>query len=460
MFLPLLIGGGAFAIGIFLDLVLGVKNRPILYSDVFTGGVAALLALALSRYYDKLRNSDVERMLLAAEVDHLSRTAELRRTEERFHTTVDEAPIGITHVDPTGRWIYVNQRFCDMLGYRREELLHIGFANVTPESFLPQDWASHWGLMTGRIQSFAYEKQYLHKNGEPIWVNLTVSLIRDEGGRPAYSICIVEDITERKRNLEALANAEKLLTAGRLAAAIAHELNNPIAGMFNLVYLLQIDPAISSHSKQLIDTLDTQLRRVSAVTKRALTFYRETTSPEPVHVCSLVAEVLDTFKAEREADPVAVTVRCPSGITITGFPGELRHAFSNFVRNSLEALTGVQEGPILHVRVRATFDWRDPSRKGVRVSFCDNGPGIARRFWTKLFDPFFTTKGVGNGLGLWIAKGIIDKHGGSIHFRSRETAPNRGTHFSIFLPDVPPVQTRSDLLGAQIGRELLERKSS
>ncbi|HEU5401451.1 MAG TPA: PAS domain S-box protein [Terriglobales bacterium] len=458
-FLPLLVGGTCFAAGILLDVALGVRNRPILYSDVFTGVVAALLALALARYYENLRHSAVEVTRLAAEVDHLSRTAELRRTEERFHTTVDEAPIGITHVDATGRWIYVNQQFCDMLGYTPEELLHTGFATVTPESFLPQDWASHWDLMTGRIRNFTHEKQYLRKNGDAIWVNLTVSLVRDEDGRPAYSVCIVEDITERKRNLEALHNADKLLAAGRLAAAIAHELNNPIAGMFNLVYLLRTAPAIDRHSQQLLDTLDMQLRRMSDVTKRVLTFYRETTAPELVDVCSIIEEVLDTFKPEREANSVTVKIRCSSGVTMTGFPGELRHAFSNIVRNSLDALAGVNEAPRLHVRARASFDWRDPTRNGVRISFCDNGPGIPNRFRAKLYDPFFSTKAAASGLGLWVAKGIVDKHGGSIRFRSRETGGKRGTIFSIFLPATPPGQMRPDLLCSQIGRELLEHKS-
>ncbi len=390
----------------------------------------------------------------------LAPAGRLRDREERFRTTVDYAPVGISHTDMQGRWLYVNQRFCEIVGYTREELLQRTFADITHPDSLAENVALEEKLFAGEIDRFSMEKQYIRKDGELVWVNLTVSLVRHHEGHPAYTIGIVEDITERKQSLEALHNAEKLLAAGRLAATIAHELNNPLAGIFNLVYLLQSDPAMSRASRQLLDTLDVQLQRVADVTKRALTFYRETSAPEPVQVCPVLEEVLSAFEAQLKSAHISIEVECVPDATIMGFPGELRHTFANLLTNAIDALGEINEKRSLYVGARLGFDWKKPDRKGIRVCFRDNGCGIPRSSWARLYDPFFTTKLKANGLGLWVAKGIIEKHGGSIRLRSRTAGPRRGSYFSIFLPYQPPDRSQTEPLTAQIGRELLQNRGS
>ncbi len=138
--------------------------------------------------------------------------------EERFRTTVDQAPVGISHTDIEGRWLYVNQRLCAIVGYSREELLQRSFADITHPDYLAENLALERRLLAGEIENFSMEKQYIRKDGGPVWVKVTVSLVRDAEAHPTYVIGIVEDITEKKRSTEALLNAEKLLAAGRLAA--------------------------------------------------------------------------------------------------------------------------------------------------------------------------------------------------------------------------------------------------
>ncbi|MGE5109575.1 MAG: two-component system sensor histidine kinase NtrB [Acidobacteriaceae bacterium] len=387
----------------------------------------------------------------------------LRDREERFRTTVDQAPVGISHTDAKGRWLYVNEKFCDMVGYSKEELLSRTFAEITHPDYISQNEELDRKLFAGEIDHFSFEKQYIKKNGEPVWVHLTVSLVRSHDGHPAYTIGIIEDITERKLQTKALRTAEKLLAAGKLAANIAHELNNPIAAMFNLVYILKSDPSIQGSSREAADQLDEQLRRIAEVTKRSLAFYRESTVRESVDVGSIMREVLHVFEARLTAARIQTQRTLEPSEPVAGFPGELRHTFANFITNAMDELEFQPEPRLLNITIRNGFAWKSPALTGVRVSISDNGSGIPRSSWPTLYDAFFTTKGRGaNGLGLWVAKGIIEKHGGGIRFRTSRSGRRRGTFFSIFLPRVSSCENQhfAAELAKHIGRELLRDGTS
>ncbi len=149
--------------------------------------------------------------------------------------------------------------------------------------------------------------------------------------------------------------------------------------MFNLVYLLRSDPAIKDASLQWLDALDVQLRRVANVTRRTLTFYRETNAVEPVQVCSVLDEIFNAFEAQLKANKITLRVYCQSDETVAGFPGELRHTLANLLTNAIDALASISEERSLNVSVKPGFDWRNPTGKGLRVCFYDNGCGIPDR---------------------------------------------------------------------------------
>jgi signal transduction histidine kinase len=246
------------------------------------------------------------------------------------------------------------------------------------------------------------------------------------------------DITERKQAEEALRLSEKLAATGRLAASIAHEINNPMAAVTNLLYLIENQPEISDETRRFARLAEDEMARVSHITRQMLGFYRDSVAPMPVHMNEVLKKVVELY-ARRMADQ-KISVECEFEETpaIWAFPGEMRQVFSNLLLNAVQA---VGRGGRIRLRVARAHDWRDMQRGGVRITFADNGHGIRPEHRQRLFEPFFSTRGQnGTGLGLWVSYGIVQKHGGAIRVRSSAGAasgsgPQRsGTCFSIFIP--------------------------
>ncbi|HZR30706.1 MAG TPA: ATP-binding protein [Terriglobales bacterium] len=242
------------------------------------------------------------------------------------------------------------------------------------------------------------------------------------------------DITERRRAEEALQGSEKLASVGRLAATIAHEINNPLEAIGGILHLLLRDANTTPRAKELLSTAREELRRIGQITKNTLTFYREAPSAVGVNVSEVLDSVLALYERNIRFDDIRVVRHYDFRGEIQGFPGELRQVFSNLVRNALEA---VRQGGVVTVRVAQGCDWRNPEKRGIRVSVADDGVGVPAENRAKLFQPFFTTKGEkGTGIGLWITRGIVGKHGGDIRMRSSTREGHSGTCFSVFLPGV------------------------
>ncbi len=242
----------------------------------------------------------------------------------------------------------------------------------------------------------------------------------------------LRDVTERIRTENVLRLNEKLAATGRLAATIAHEINNPLESVTNLLFLLQYHAPLDETARQYVTTASAELARVVHIARQTLGFYRDSSSPIPVRVSSLLEDVLDLYSRKAENRNIAVARRFEYDGVVHGFPGELRQIFSNLVANALEA---VSRNGRLHVHVFRSHRWGQGEPEGVRVIIADTGPGIAVEHRQKLFEPFFTTKSEkGTGLGLWVARGIVQKHGGFIVVRSSTRPGRSGTTFSIFLP--------------------------
>jgi PAS domain S-box-containing protein len=262
------------------------------------------------------------------------------------------------------------------------------------------------------------------------WLAGLGRVLRDNQGNPLRMIGAAADITERRRAEEVLRNTEKLAAAGQLAASIAHEINNPLEAVMNLVFLARTTGEANDEGTQLLETAEDELRRAAHLTKQTLGFYRDSTSPASFNVADVVDEVLSLYARRIESRGVKVRKDYFDAGQMHGMIGEIRQAISNLVANALDAMS--HSGGILHVRVRRTMHSRDGY--GLRIMVADNGEGIRAQSKSRIFEPFFTTKPeTGAGLGLWLTKNIVEKHSGTIRVFSSSSGTT-GTAFLVAMP--------------------------
>jgi two-component system CheB/CheR fusion protein len=268
-------------------------------------------------------------------------------------------------------------------------------------------------------------------DGSLVQVEMSLTMARDSGRDLGIAV-IARDVTERNRAAEALRNSEKLAAAGRLAALIAHEINNPLESVTNLLYLLERHDSLDQHARHYVSLASEELARIVHITRQTLGFYREPAAPVCISIAELLGNVLELYSRRIQSRGIRVDKRFGAQPEIRGFPGEMRQVFSNLIVNALEA---VGDGGEVKIHLFQSRDWSHPERRGVRIVIADNGPGIPQSLRQQIFEPFYTTKGErGTGLGLWVSKGIIQKYGGSIRVRSSVQQRCRGTAFAVFLP--------------------------
>lgn len=232
---------------------------------------------------------------------------------------------------------------------------------------------------------------------------------------------------------ERLRKVEKLAAAGQLAASLAHEINNPLASVTNALYILQSFSELPVETSELVNTAASELDRVSRIVKQSLSYYRVGRYPREIDLAQILEESLRIFEEKFRKAGLSVKTRIHPQTMILGFGDEIRQAIDNLLLNAIEA---TPHGGRLAVSLRWSRDRADESQPGVaRLTIADTGSGIPRSQRPRLFEPFFTTKAEkGNGLGLWVVRGIVSKHEGSIRFRSSTSEQHRGTVFSILWP--------------------------
>jgi PAS domain S-box-containing protein len=341
---------------------------------------------------------------------------------------IDSSEDAIISKDLNGIITSWNNAAHRMYEYTAEEIVGQSILRLIPDELHSEEDVILRKLRAGeRLEHF--ETTRLSKSGKRIDVSLTISPIRDSGGRVIGSSKIARDITGRKQLERSLVQAEKLAAAGRMAATIAHEINNPLEAVLNLIYLARSSCALTGETRGYLDTAEEELERVSHIAQQTLGFYRDNGRPTDVMVDKLLRNVLAVYRSKLVSKNISVHDQFKAPHPLRTSRGELLQVFSNIIANSIDAMA--PRGS-LSIETREATDGNSP---GTEIFVRDEGCGIEAEHLTRIFEPFFTTKEKhGTGIGLWVAKRLVEKHGGRIKITSSTEPGKSGTEVFIFLP--------------------------
>ena len=374
----------------------------------------------------------IDATVLVATVKSLLRLkqAELisRQSAQQWQSTVDALPEYLVLLDTENKVVRCNRAFVELSGKTFSEVIgHDGVA-ILEQVLGSADFLTH-------TETSRYVAEQQHGQ---TWFLVTADAVMTNQQRFG-SIVVLTNITERKLAEETLRHTEKLAATGRLAQTIAHEINNPLEALTNLIYL-------STHTddqqqiQEFLKQATRELERVAKITKQILSFHRETKIAVELDFQDMVQSVLALYLVQMEAKHMTVDYKKGPAFCIHGFPGELRQVFANLIGNAIDASP---DHGSLCIRIRKGTSQGVP---GVVFTIHDEGPGIPRELRNRVLEPFFTTKELkGTGLGLWLANSLVIKHRGSLRFRSRRASGGAGTCFRIFLPIGAPGDFKSKL---------------
>jgi two-component system CheB/CheR fusion protein len=355
---------------------------------------------------------------------------EARQQMAAIVTSSEDAIISFTVDGFVTSW---NQGAENLYGYSAAEIIGRPLSVLVPTDRMGE-LERILDRLTREERIGSYQTETIDRNGTRLTILLSVSPLRNEQGKLVGASAIARDIGQQKRTEEVLRRNERLATAGRLTAAIAHEIKNPLEALTNLVYLARRDAAGRDEYLRLAEQ---EIGRLDSIAQQALGFVREGTSPEALDTGKILEEVLQLYMRKLQGNSITVDKRCGEDLEIEGYPGELRQLFSNLLLNAIDAM---KEGGRLRLRVVRTHEWSDSRRPGVRVTIADTGNGIGTADLPHIFEPFYTTKkDQGTGLGLWLAYGIVQKHSGWMRVMSSTGPASSGTVFAVFLPESPAV---------------------
>ncbi len=373
--------------------------------------------------------------LFFSDVTEQKRTeAELRRSQEHavrseaeLKLITDALPVFVSYVDRELRYLRVNRTYEEWFAQPASEILGRTINEVLGEQSAEAIQGYLQAALAGTPQHFEYRPVLMGEERV-----LSVAHIPDfDHNRQVRGVVIQgHDITEQKRTEEALIQSEKLAAAGRLAASIAHEINNPLESVTNLLYLAR-NAEDTGTIHFYLDTAERELRRVSVISNQTLRFYKQSTNPRPVAAEDLIESVLSIYQGRTVNARIQVETRMRAKGLTECFEGEIRQVLSNLVGNAIDAMP---EGGLLLLRSRTGTNWKS-DEAGLIITVADTGSGMSQVVRKKLFDAFYTTKGIGGtGLGLWVSREIVTRHQGALHLRSSQGMGTHGTVFRLFLP--------------------------
>ena len=363
------------------------------------------------------------------------------RSEEKLRTTLRSIGDGVITCDEHGRIQSMNDMAQEITGWSetesRDRPIDDIFRLIDSISRAPLESLVTKVTRLNQVVSLASSAVLQRRDGSEIFIDESGSPIRDKHFRLIGIVLVFRDVTMARKSQEALLANEKLAVAGRLAATIAHEIHNPLDSVANLLYLLDSGVNSEDERKHFLDLAKQEIARVTQISRAMLSLYRESRAPVEIDLKDLLESILLLMETRFHTLGVSVTCDLPAPLTIHGFPAELRQVFTNLLTNAAEA-----SGEGGHIAVRAREIVASAIHQaGVLVTIDDTGPGVPETIRQNLFQPFFTTKGErGTGLGLWVSRGIINKHGGSIELTSSIAPEDHGTTVSVFLAVDPVIQ--------------------
>jgi PAS domain S-box-containing protein len=374
------------------------------------------------------------------------RAEELFQSEQELRTTLESIGDGVITCDATGRVQMMNPVARELTGWSQseasgqplEKVFHI--INETSRKTVETPVSKVKRL--DRIVGVANHTVLVRKDGTELNIADSGAPIRDKKGEIRGIVLVFRDITMERKTQDALIANEKLAVAGRLAATIAHEIHNPLDSVSNLLYLLR-NGASQDESVHFMDMAEQELARVTQISRAMLGLYRESKAPVVVDLREMLQEILLLMERRFIELGATASTNMPEPICVAAFPAELRQVFTNLITNAAEAasprgMVTVSLGP----QAAGTDGSGQKMAAGATVTITDNGAGISPEVEPHLFQPFFTTKGErGTGLGLWVSRGIINKHGGLISLKSDTGKATHGTVVSVFLATNPTIST-------------------
>ena len=357
---------------------------------------------------------------------------ETHRQWAELESLYESAPVGLALLGAQ-RFEYrrLNQRQAELVGLPPMQVLGRTVREVSPGVADAAEALFRQVAAGTHIRDQELSGELPHQPGEIRSWLVSYSPISLADGTVDAIICTALETTELRRAERAAVQNEKLAAVGRLAGSIAHEINNPLEAITNLLYLARHSDTLPE-AQGYLDTADTELRRVAAITSQTLRFHRQSTDPRPVNCTEMMDGALAMYETRLQGLGITVTKSKRACKPVMCFDGEIRQVINNLVGNAIDAMSPA--GGRLTLRSREGTHWRT-GHKGLWLTVADSGIGMSAEAQRRAFEPFFTTKGIGGtGLGLWISGEIIKRHRGTLTLRSSQRPGRSGTVFSLFLP--------------------------
>ncbi len=357
----------------------------------------------------------------------------MRQSQERLNSIYNTSLEYIGILSVKGRVLDCNRASLEFAGNTRED--------VVGKYYWECPWFIHTEGMPDTIRAAVERGAAGHPtrvnialkrpNGETIDFDFSLTPVVDAEGNVKYLVPEGRDISELKRAQLALIQSEKLAAVGRLASSIAHEINNPLEAVMNLIYLAS-SAELGPETAELLKTADHELRRVSVIANQTLRFHKQASGAEPLLTAELFSAVLGIYEGRLRNANISVELSDRAREPVVCFAGDVRQVLSNLIGNAIDAMSN--RGGRLLLRSHLATDWPG-DRKGVVLTVADTGSGISSDDVERIFEPFFTTKGAGGtGLGLWVSKEVATRHNGTLKVRSSDSPERPGTVFRFFLP--------------------------
>lgn len=402
-------------------------------AEDLVASVAAQAAIAIENA--RLRERQRQKVADAERERHEHRAAAMRLSE--FAAIIESSNDAILSKDLNGVVMSWNPAAERILGYTAEEIVGTSILRLIPSEHLHEEESILAKIRSGQKIEH-YETFRLTKSNQKLDVSLSISPVHDEVGRVIGASTILRDVSSKRRTEAALLQAEKFAAAGRMAATIAHEINNPLEAVTNLIFLAKSNADHPEEVRSYLATAEGEVARVSHIAKQTLGFYREHSSPVETTLADLVREAVGVYQRKFEEAGITVRLALEANQMLTVRKGEMMQVISNLIANAVYAMPS---GGTLSI---ATGDFASENASGVLLTIEDTGVGIAHEHRDRIFEAFFTTRSeIGTGIGLFVARQFVERHEGTITVDSSTETGSHGTAFRIFLPAVNPSYARA-----------------